>query len=170
MATGDGAEPFASPELALCYDKIERCIGRIAEILVECGPDAHRAPSIAGANSLATIVNHVLENVAENLLSTVGGEPFARDRDGEFGASPEIADLLTRWEAMQPRIRAVVADTPASELLSMRPHPRRGEISVLEVFLVVLRHMGEHEGHAQLTRDWLRSTGPGDCAETGTSL
>lgn len=157
MATENGGEPFASPELALCYDKIERCIARIVDMLVDMPADAHRMPPVPGANSLATLVNHVLENAAENILSTVGGEPFVRDRDGEFAAEPSVADLLERWEALRPRLQAAAAAIPSSALLEMRQHPRRGEISVLDVFLVVLRHVGEHEGHTQLTRDWFRA-------------
>ncbi|MDP1911679.1 MAG: DinB family protein [Hyphomicrobium sp.] len=146
---------FASPELALCFDKIERCIDRIVELLVGCADQAAVSPPVPGANSLATIVSHVIGNVSENILGTVGGELFERDRDAEFAIEPSVSDLLALWEGLRPRLRAVAASIPTSALFEPRPHPRRGEISVLEVFLVVLRHMGEHEGHAQLTSDWL---------------
>ncbi len=146
---------FASPEMALCFDKIDRCISRIVEITVECDERAGDVPPVPGANSLASIVSHVLANVAENILGTVGGALISRDRDAEFASTASVADLLERWEALRPKLAAVAASIPTSELLAPRRHPRRGEIPVLEVFLVVLRHMGEHEGHAQLTRDWL---------------
>lgn len=148
---------FASPELALCYDKIERCIGRIVDLMVECGDQARLAPPVPGANSLVSIVGHVLANVEENICGTVGGEPIERDRESEFGAIREVSGLREAWATLRPRLREVAASIPSSGLLEPRTHPRRGEITVLEVFLVVLRHMGEHEGHAQLTRDWLQS-------------
>lgn len=151
----DAPPPFASPELALCFDKIERCISRIVEILVECGDRAGEAPPVPGANSLATIVSHVLANVAENILGTVGGQAISRDRDAEFASEASVTDLLERWEVVRPQLAEVAVAIPSADLFAKRVHPRRGEITVLEVFLVVLRHMGEHEGHAQLTRDWL---------------
>lgn len=153
----------ASPELALCMEKIERCITRIAEVLVQCGERANDAPPVAGANSVAVITRHVLGNVEENILGVVGGESRERDRDGEFSGEPSVADLLARWEMLRPRLLAVASRMPSSAMFEPRQHPRRGVVSVFEVFLVVLRHVGEHEGHVQLTRDWLladRDAGP----------
>lgn len=76
---GDG---YSSLEIALCTDKIVRCIGRIVGLMEAASDGALLAPPMVGANSLVQIVNHVLANVEDNLLGVVGGRAVAPDTMG----------------------------------------------------------------------------------------
>lgn len=118
-------------------------------------------PPIPGWNSMATIVFHMTENLRENILGVVGGEERTRDREAEFREHLEApAELREGWQALRPRAKAVLSRLSARDLDATRAHPRRGEITVREILLVMIAHVGQHEGHAQMTRDFLLASGP----------
>lgn len=109
-----------------------------------------------GANSLAVLVTHAMGNLRETVLGLLGAEqvePSERRRDAEFAAAARLADdVADEWAELRPRLETVFANLESSALDRQHVHPRRGELSGHELCLVVLRHMAEHRGHAELTR------------------
>lgn len=122
---------------------------------------AHWRPPAPKSNSVAGLVCHMLANVEENVLSVIAGGPGGRDRETEFTAAGRTTEELTQqWLSLRAKVVTALAALTADDLGAARTHAWRGEITVREVLLVVLRHTGEHEGQAQLTRDLVLSLGP----------
>jgi hypothetical protein len=123
-------------------------------VAVECPGDVVAwAPPADGANSILALANHTLANAEENILGLVLGRAVSRDRDAEFTPAAGPAALAQRWQALR---RAADVEIPAIEdgrLAHVVGHPRRGDIAMRDVFIVVARHAAEHLGQAELTRD-----------------
>jgi DinB superfamily len=151
------------PQLSLLTDRILRCIDRIIDLGAGL-TDAQLAqmPGVAKWNSLGGIMWHVMANAEENILRVCGGMHVARDREYGFVDNNAHTRLgvSERWSELRSRLEAYFAGLEPADLDGLRTHRRRGQVTVLELLLVVLRHAGEHEGHAQMTRDYLLATGP----------
>lgn len=146
-------------ESLLFWRYIASSLDRLVAIVDDLGPDDLAwHPPAPGANSLYALAMHTLGNAEENLLGTLGGQPITRDRAGEFAdfAATGVA-VATRWEALRPRLAALLANLPNDALDAAYPHPRRGTISGRDILIVVARHAAEHLGQAELTRDLLRA-------------
>jgi hypothetical protein len=141
-------------EAATFWRYISGSVDRLVALAVECPSDVVSwAPPADGANSILALANHTLANAEENILGLVLGRDVTRDRESEFAAGSGPAALAQRWQALR---RAFDAEIPAIEdgrLAQVVAHPRRGEIAVREVLIVVARHAAEHHGQAELTRD-----------------
>jgi len=137
---------------SLFADKILRAAERLVGCLDGLDDVAASAVPHAGANSIAGIVNHALSNIEDNVLSVIGGNPPSRDRSIEFDPDGGPIGVVERWALLQPRIAAVLDATDDPALCRLVYHDRRGEITVAETLMVILRHLGEHEGEAMLTR------------------
>ena len=145
-------------QLALLTDRILRCIDRV--VALGDGLTDERlsaAPGIPGWNSLASIAWHVMANADENILGVARARTVERDRESEFveNTTRTARELRARWADLRPRLEAYFATLGPVELDRAREHSRRGTVTVLELLLVVLRHAAEHEGHAQMTRDYV---------------
>ncbi len=80
------------------------------------------------------------------------------DRQADFDAPIVAAAAIeARWGDLRARIVEVIGALDDGSVLETRVHSRRGEVTGLDVQLVVARHAAEHLAHAELTRDWLRS-------------
>ncbi len=146
-------------QLALVTDRILRCIDRIMETADGPGDgDRAKKPAVPGWNSLAGIAWHVIANAEENILGVAGGQAVLRTREYEFvdNSSRTAAELQEHWRDLRRRLGAYFATLTLEALDDIREHRRRGRVTVLELLLVVLRHAAEHEGHAQMTRDYIR--------------
>ncbi len=149
-------------EAALFERRILRAIDRVVGSmdLLTAEQIAWRPP-IAGWNSMAAIVRHLLGNVEQNICGVIGGEAVNRAREAEFEPTIETAaELRAAWGALRPRVSAAILGLGVSEMVARRKHSWRGEISIREILLVVVAHVGQHEGHAELTRDVLIAQGP----------
>ncbi len=138
---------------------IERSLDRLVALSLDL-TEAERVarPPVEGANSVATLVGHTLANAEENLLGTLGGLDVRYEREADFDAPiSDAVAIAARWGDLRARIAAVIAGLDDAAVLAARVHPRRGEVTGLEVLVVVARHAAEHLAHAELTRDWLRS-------------
>ncbi|MBI2765864.1 MAG: DUF664 domain-containing protein [Chloroflexi bacterium] len=146
----------ADPEPSLYLQKIASSIDRVLACLDGLTPDELAWRPLPNASNLASLAAHVLGNTRENVLSVIGGMPNHRDRDAEFvpGGS-STAQLRQRWQALQLEIERVLGSLSGPEMASLRAHPRRGAVTVREICLVVARHVAEHAGQAELTRDLL---------------
>ena len=137
---------------SLFADKVLRTMDRLVATLEGLDRDAAAWRPIESTNSVAAIVNHALANVEENVLSLIGGAPTGRDRSVEFDPGVGPTDIVERWTLLRPRVAAQLDALDDASLLSLVTHERRGQLSVAELLLVILRHLGEHEGEAMLTR------------------
>ena len=131
---------------------------RAADRVIACldglsGEEAAWRPDAPNANSVATIVSHVLANLEENVFSVIGGNPSARDRVNEFDDAVSPAALQERWAQLRPRVDQALRALNDSDLLRQCQHPRRGAVTVGEMLVVIRGHLGEHEGQSALTRD-----------------
>jgi len=107
------------------------------------------------ANSIATIVTHVLGSEAET-IGTIAGLQIERDRDAEFHRGDQRRESLLRQvdeadaalTALQPRL---TAERLASVVSLPTLGPAEGRPGVTWI-IGNLGHAREHMGHATLTR------------------
>lgn len=149
-------------EARLFAERIGRAIDRVVAATDTLTPaQVSWQPTLTGWNSLSGIVAHVLANAEENICGVIGGEITERDRESEFAPSGDsAAQLVARWQRLRPRLDSRIGSLTAEDLGAARVHPRRGQITVREVLIVVVGHVGLHEGHAELTRDYVLAQGP----------
>lgn len=145
----------ARGQLAQCRHKIHHCLAQLSDEQLW-----HRAGE--NFNSVANLVLHLTGNIAQRMLSVVGGEPDGRNRDAEFAARGPIsqADLAAGFDDVVRRTDALFAALPPERLLETRRYRMlRGEVegTVMTLILQTLIHVG---GHTQeivaLTRLQLR--------------
>jgi hypothetical protein len=144
----DGYYRFISDSL----DRMIACLDGLDEGQLNWRPPAD------GANSVWVLAVHSLANAEENILSILGGRPSTRDRDAEFrarGVSPEA--LRERWSTLRPSLQEAIRTLPPADLDREYAHPRRGTLTGREILLLVTQHAAEHLGHAEVTRDLLKS-------------
>ena len=137
--------------------RIIRTVDRLLAMVEPLTDDQARwTPSIPGWNSLAVIVTHVLANLEENVCAVIGGETVTRFREDEFYSPINSAvGLVEAWRALRPRIAATIDSLESVDMPAERSHPRRGAVSVREALMVVMAHAALHEGHAEMTWDFL---------------
>ena len=133
---------------------IETIISALSD-LEEAGVPLDWRPPAAGANSVQVLATHALGATEHRLLDVLCGIAVDRDREGEFAARGvrSAAAIAEEWRALAARIGPALDELTEADLAAPRRHPHRGELSGLELLLVVARHMAEHAGQAELTRD-----------------
>ena len=132
---------------------IERIVAALAD-LEAAGVPLHWRPPAAGANSVYVLAVHALGSTEQRLLAVLCGLDVERDREAAFAASAGSAqEIAGEWRALSARIAPALSSLSDKDLARPRRHPERGEISGLEVLIVVARHMAEHAAQAELTRD-----------------
>lgn len=111
-------------------------------------------PPIARGNSLAVLAAHVLGNVEEKILATLGGEAVDRSRAQEFRSEGiDMPAVAERWAAVRRRMPEVLEQLPID---AWDEACRAGSLPTLTrraTLLLVHRHASEHLGEAQLIRD-----------------
>ena len=132
---------------------IEGIIGTLSD-LEEAGVPLDWRPPAAGANSVYVLAAHALGATEHRLLDLLCGIEVDRDREAEFAATDRSARVIEdEWRALSARIVPALEELTEADLAALRRHPHRGEISGLQMLIVVARHMAEHAGQAELTRD-----------------
>ena len=136
---------------------IARSIERITTALSEleaAGVPLDWRPPASDANSVYTLAVHALGNTEHRLLAVLCGLDVERDREAEFASAGGSATAIQdEWRTLRARVEAAVDRLTEADLARTRQHPIRGEITGLDVLIVVARHMAEHAGQAELTRD-----------------
>lgn len=128
-------------------DQLMACLDGLTETELNWRPAEN-------TNSLFILATHLLGNLEENIFGVLGGQTVQRDRDAEFVSQGNAVEpLRQRWQTLQQRAAAVLAQLSQAELTRERPHPRRGQIKGREVCWAVALHAAEHMGQAALTRD-----------------
>lgn len=124
-------------------------------LLRECDRDALNFIPCRGANSIATIVTHVLGSEAETLRSVAGVEG-GRDRDAEFRMGEQTADaLMSQMEVADALLDRLAPHLTADRLQMTGPLPTlpKSETRAGVTWLIGnLGHAREHLGQASLTK------------------
>lgn len=132
----------ARTELAECRRKIRHCVDQLTDEQLW-----HRAAE--SFNSIANLLLHLNGNLAERIVSLLGGLPVERDRAAEFAERGPIAkaELVARLEGTLDRCEDVLSRLSAAQLLeTCRFRMLRGEVerSKMRVLWQTLVHLGGH--------------------------
>jgi uncharacterized damage-inducible protein DinB len=148
----------STPEIETFWKYISSSVEHLLGCLEGLSEEDINWRPLEHANSLYVLANHVMGNIAENMLEVLCGQPVHRQREAEFtaqGSSPEALDR--QWMELKERVHNALSKFPPDDLEQSREHPRRGSMTGREVLIVVARHAAEHMGQAYLTRDLLLS-------------
>ena len=110
-------------------------------------PDALWWRANEQSNSVGNLLMHLAGNIRQWIVGGVGGQPNARDRDGEFAArsGDDAATLLARLDAAIDEVDAVLGALTEADLLSARNIQGR-DVNVLEAIYHVVEHFSMHVG------------------------
>jgi uncharacterized damage-inducible protein DinB len=120
--------------------RIETCLGKLT-------PEQVWARGGENENAIGNLVLHLCGNVRQWIISGVGGQPDARDRDEEFAArgGASIAELGARLRQTVNEATAVIAAvTP--ERLAEPLEIQGSKVTVLEAIYHVVDHFSMHTG------------------------
>ena len=110
------------------------------------------------ANSLYVLATHTIGNVEANILGVLCLQNIHRQRENEFKAHGSSSEpIQKRWREVQESISSHLVKLSSKDLNKEYTHPRRGKITGRELLITIARHIAEHVGHAELTRDLLFS-------------
>lgn len=136
------------------HDQVRDEITQLDEIGLNWIPDP-------GANSIATIVTHMLGSEAETLRS-VAGSPLPRDRPGEFASGPrqpdEIDRALDAADKLISNLRSAISPSRLRTLVALPTLPADDRRTGLAWLIGNYGHAREHLGHIQLTRQLFQSS------------
>ena len=153
-------------ELELYWGFVSRSVDHIIACLVGLDSTQLNWRPCDDASSLYMLAAHMLGNMEEVILGLLCAQPVQRDRDAEFAAaSDSVEPIRAQWHTLRQRIEKSLFGL-GDEILTQRfTHPRRGEMSGQAIWMVVMRHAAEHMGHAELTRDLMRTKWNTDCTD-----
>ena len=103
------------------------------------------------ANSIAVLVVHTLGSERE-VVRAVRLQTADRDRDSEFKAEAEAADLLAMLDQADRDLDELVRTLTAADLTEMRPRADRPPKPGLEWLLSNYGHAREHLAQIELTK------------------
>lgn len=133
------------PGLAAAYlreylDKIRLAVGRLDDDALWWRP----AP---GTNSAGNLVIHLTGNLSLWILQGIGGEPYERDRAGEFAAERAGTrdEVLGALSEVVERCVAVVADLEDGDLTA-RFGVQGYDLDVRAALFHAVEHMSYHTG------------------------
>ena len=139
---------------------VDEALDGMIAIVTELGDElANRKPNLPGANTPYTILTHCLGVMEYWAGHLVAGRRIERDRDGEFRATGDVADLVDRARVARRQL--------ASDIEELEPFvPPRGEPRPDVVDLPIARTQGgalihiyeelaQHRGQMEGCRDVL---------------
>jgi hypothetical protein len=143
-------------EIETLWRFIRRSVDRILACLNGLNEEELNWYPLPSANSLYVLATHAMANVESNILGVLCGLEILRNRDDEFKAKGTSSEtLFNKWHELQKRISTNLSNLPPDALNQEYKHPRLGMITGRYHFIVIARHMAEHVGHSELTRDLL---------------
>jgi hypothetical protein len=114
----------------------------------------------ADANSIATIVTHVVGSEAET-LRCVADVPVTRDRDAEFAPGPrtrsEVLGALHGADELLAALRSEIGANRLRAVVALPTLPAEERRSGLTWLVGNYGHAREHVGHIQLTKQLYRA-------------
>lgn len=151
---------MTSTVAALMWPYTARSMERLVAVACDELDAAGRAwrPDAPDANSVLSIVNHMISNAEDNLRGAVAGLDVTYDRQADFD-TPEAdpAAIRARGVRTSATFEAALPALDDARLFEDVPHPRRGTVTRFDVSVVVTRHVAKHLAHAELTRDLYRA-------------
>jgi uncharacterized damage-inducible protein DinB len=140
-------------------------LGEMARIVEGLGDErANLAPPLPGANSAYAILTHCLGVLEYWGGATVAGRSIERDRDAEFRARGEVAELVARTEAARRRLHEDLGSLDSlaepSHVVRNRDDPVPYAETQGAVLLHILEELFQHLGQMEITRDTLQATAP----------
>lgn len=148
---------FASPQVETFWSYICSSLDRLAGLLDGSSPEVlNWRPPAPKTNSLFVLMNHTMENARTNLLGNLCGQVIAREREGEFMVKADRESqeaLMESWQRVREELQEALSRLPTKSLDDWHTHHWRGDITGLEILIIVARHAAEHLGQAELTRD-----------------
>jgi hypothetical protein len=143
-------------EIKSLWRYIGRSVDRVLVCLDGLSEDDLNWRPLDSANSLYVLATHVMGNIEENILVVLCHEKMDRRREDEFKARGSGAGpIQQKWRQLQHSVSSHLARLPSGALDQEYEHPRRGRITGRDLLITIARHMAEHVGHAELTRDLL---------------
>jgi hypothetical protein len=150
---------MAESEAQMYSSTLVRRVDQIVDSMDGLSPDeVNQPPPVPEANSLAVLAVHTMANVEENIFEIIGGQDVGRNREEEFRVKGKTAEEIKQdWESLRQRVIDFLNNATPEMLDREYEHFRRGKITGRKVLLSATVHAAEHAGHAELTRDWLKS-------------
>ena len=133
------------PELAARY--LEEYLAKISFAVERLPPERLWWRPVPGANAAGNLLLHLCGNLSLWLLANVGGEPFVRDRAGEFAATggADAGELRGRLAEVVGRCTALLRRLDEADLA--RPLRVQGyDTDVRGVVFHAVEHMSYHTG------------------------
>ena len=103
------------------------------------------------ANSVAVLIVHTLGSERE-MIRAVRSLPTERDRESEFKAEAEAADLLALLDQVDRELDEHLSAVTAADLTELRPRGDRPPRPGLEWLLSNYGHAREHLAQIELTK------------------
>ena len=160
------------PEVESIRRRLFRDIDRVAEALDGLDDQQIAWKPLGTGSSLIVLITHVVGS-AQNTVVQLVGEESLRDRDSEFLAPWSASSFLGGVQAAKARISAALERLDARTLGAEHVPPRvssrpltvpavstqsAGAKTTRDFLLQMIAHAAEHAGHAELTRDLVRSS------------
>ncbi len=128
-------------------EKLRQYTDRIGTCVAKLNSEQIWARGGENENAVGNLILHLCGNVRQWIVSGVGGQPDARQRDTEFnargGASPE--ELMERLQQTVGEAVAVIENV-SRERLADRLLIQQYPVSVLEAIYHVVEHFSMHTG------------------------
>jgi uncharacterized damage-inducible protein DinB len=128
-------------------DKLAQSCARIETCLDKLKPEQIWSRHADNENAVGNLALHLTGNLRQWIVSGIGGEPFARDRDQEFaargGAGP--AGLKQHLRSAVDAAAALIRSLPHSRLTE-RVTIQSYDVTVLEAIYHVVEHFSGHTG------------------------
>ncbi|HEY7124311.1 MAG TPA: DinB family protein [Ktedonobacterales bacterium] len=154
---------------ALDIASVLDAIGRdVIKQLADIPDDLLNKPlDLPETNTLFALATHLVGAGEFWVLALAGGWHIERDRQAEFHATGQGADLLARYERWLENIHKVLDTLPDSAMgqhvdppATYRARMHDQSFTVRDCLLHALEHSALHQGHIQLTRQVLLGKPP----------
>jgi len=131
--------------------KIERCLERLNDEQIWWRANEE-------SNSIGNLVLHLCGNARQWIVSGVGGEADARDRDAEFAQRETIArdELVSLLRSTLADVARVLQGLDPETLLARRTI-QGSDVDVLEAIFHVTEHFSMHTGQIIILTKMLTS-------------
>lgn len=120
--------------------RIEVCLGKLTDEQIW-------ARGGENENAVGNLVIHLTGNLRQWILAGLGGETFARDRDGEFDArsGAPAPELMARLRAALDKSTRLISSLDEEKLTAMY-EIQRYPVSGVQCVLHVVEHFAMHTG------------------------
>jgi Protein of unknown function (DUF1572) len=145
-ATNLGSEILseARRQFAESANTIEHCLGQLTDRQIWWRPQENM-------NSVGNLVLHLTGNIRQRILADIGGEPFERDRFGEFSERRLIPrdDLFRQFREILGKVETALAVMPAERLNERIAYVVTAGTMEGTVMALILRTLTHLSGHTQ---------------------